>query len=801
MNGIKTNPETLIVERTQVLFAEHQENIFKHTDRLFAFLMILQWLGAIIAALCVSPRRWSGSMSQIHLHVWTALILGGVITLYPVFLALTQTGKAFTRHVVAVGQMLMSALLIHLTGGRIETHFHVFGSLAFLSFYRDWKVLIPATLVVALDHFIRGVYWPQSVFGVLTASPWRWVEHAGWVIFEDIFLVMASLRSVREMWNIAERTAELEASSRVIEAKKEKLETEIVERKRAEERLAKINQCFLGFEINSIENINRLTALLGELLGATCALYSHVDRGMLYTIGQWQAPQDFNAVDKPDGHICNDVIQKAGDQILVVRNLPETSYARTDPNVIPYKLQTYVGKAVKCRGTAVGSLCAVYQKDFVPSEPDEKLMGIIASAIGIEEDRKQAEEEIQGSEEKIRAFVETARDAIISADSNGKVISWNKGAEMVFGFSEAEAIGKPLTLIMPERFREAHQKGFARFLATREPHVIGQTIELSGLKKDGAEFPVEISLSTWTTKDGIFFTAILRDITERKRNEEALKGANRELVESQKRLVAAMSNLEKAHAELKATQSHLIEAERSQIVAQLAAGVAHEVKNPLGILLQGVNYVSKHVTYEDKYVPVLLDDMIQAIKRADYVVKGLLDLSRPSQFEMKPEDLNLIIENVLGLLRRQFDLKRIEMVKRFDLHLKKIPMDRGKIVSVLINLLTNAAEATPSGGTISITTEIQKLAERGPYVGRREEDLFKIGQEVAILKIEDTGTGIPESVLPNIFEPFFTTKRGKGGTGLGLSVVKNIVQVHRGTIEITNRKEGGAQVTVMLPVG
>ena len=121
-------------------------------------------------------------------------------------------GSAFTRYTIAIGQTLTSALLISLTGGRIETHFHVFGSLVILSFYRDWRVLVPATLIVAADHFVRGIYWPYSVYGVLTASPWRSMEHAGWVVFEDIFLVISCLRSVREMRSIARRTAEVEAS-------------------------------------------------------------------------------------------------------------------------------------------------------------------------------------------------------------------------------------------------------------------------------------------------------------------------------------------------------------------------------------------------------------------------------------------------------------------------------------------------------------------------------------------------------------------------------------------------------------
>src|SRR6185436_15178415 len=108
----------------------------------------------------------------------------------------------------------MGALLIHLTGGRIETHFHVFGSLAMLAFYRDWRVLIPATAVVAVDHMVRGFFWPESVYGVALPSEWRWIEHAAWVVFEDVFLVIACVRGTKELQEIAVRTAVLEEANR-----------------------------------------------------------------------------------------------------------------------------------------------------------------------------------------------------------------------------------------------------------------------------------------------------------------------------------------------------------------------------------------------------------------------------------------------------------------------------------------------------------------------------------------------------------------------------------------------------------
>ncbi len=198
--------------RADQLFREQQHEIYVKTDQLFARLMFFQWIGGVAMALIVSPYTWTGQARAIHVHVWAAIFLGGAISFFPIWLTRVWPGAAITRHVIAVAQMLMSALLISVTGGRIETHFHVFGSLVILSFYRDWRVLVPATIVVALDHFIRGIYWPYSVYGVLTASPWRSFEHAAWVVFEDVFLVISCFRSITEMRSIANRTAALELS-------------------------------------------------------------------------------------------------------------------------------------------------------------------------------------------------------------------------------------------------------------------------------------------------------------------------------------------------------------------------------------------------------------------------------------------------------------------------------------------------------------------------------------------------------------------------------------------------------------
>lgn len=201
---------TALQSRSEVLFCEDLRKLHARTDRMFAVLMGLQFFAGLIVANWISPLTWSGPLASSHVHLWAAFILGGVISAVPIGFALLRPGQVLTRHVIAVGQALSSALLIHLSGGRIETHFHVFGSLAFLAFYRDWRVIVSATLVIAGDHMLRGIFWPQSVFGVLTASNWRWIEHAGWVVFEDVILLKGCVESAREMRQAAQRQAELE---------------------------------------------------------------------------------------------------------------------------------------------------------------------------------------------------------------------------------------------------------------------------------------------------------------------------------------------------------------------------------------------------------------------------------------------------------------------------------------------------------------------------------------------------------------------------------------------------------------
>ena len=159
--------------------------------------------------------------------------------------------------------------------------------------------------------------------------------------------------------------------------------------------MAKINQCFLGFGKDPHDNINRLTALCGELLHGAWAAYSYLDGDLLHSIGRWRTPPDFKAVHKPDGLICPNVIANGGNEVFVVEHLPETPYAKTVPYVVSNRLRTYVGQAVKCQGRSIGALCVFFQRDYTLSEADRRLLGIIASAIGVEEERKKADQALR----------------------------------------------------------------------------------------------------------------------------------------------------------------------------------------------------------------------------------------------------------------------------------------------------------------------------------------------------------------------------------------------------------------------
>ncbi|MBC7537711.1 MAG: GHKL domain-containing protein [Bacteriovorax sp.] len=198
-----------ISQNSKKLFFDSYKQLCIDNDRVFAVLLGLQWIAAIVVAVVISPKTWIGAQDLVNVHIYAAAIIGGLLSIFPIYLIWKNPGAEINRYANVIAQGLYSALFIHLSGGRIETHFHVFGSLAFFAFYRDIKVLLVGSIIVTVDHLIRGIWFPQSAFGVLAQADWKWVEHAAWVMFEDFFLGYTCIRGIKEMKLVAQKTAEV----------------------------------------------------------------------------------------------------------------------------------------------------------------------------------------------------------------------------------------------------------------------------------------------------------------------------------------------------------------------------------------------------------------------------------------------------------------------------------------------------------------------------------------------------------------------------------------------------------------
>lgn len=248
-----------IIDRPNQILSEKLDSLYRSTDRLFLGLFLCQWVLAIVFAIVITPYTWLGASKSVHYHVVFAVVLGAALNSVPIYLILRHPGATVTRHVVAACQMLWSAVFVHLTGGRIETHFHVFGSLAFVSFYRDRNLLITATLVVASEHLVRGFTWPESVYGTKNPEWWRFLEHASWVVFEDVVLFLGINRSHHDMSVSAKHEAAME---RVQERIQEEVDAKTEELRLSMDRSSTL-QAEL-FQSQKLEAVGRLASGLAH---------------------------------------------------------------------------------------------------------------------------------------------------------------------------------------------------------------------------------------------------------------------------------------------------------------------------------------------------------------------------------------------------------------------------------------------------------------------------------------------------------------------------------------------------------
>ena len=521
---------------------------------------------------------------------------------------------------------------------------------------------------------------------------------------------------------------------------------DITAQKRYENRMKRLTETILSFGVNPVENIGRLTGLCGELLGAACALYNRLEEGMLCSKGMWRAPQDYVPVDKPDGHICYDVIQKSSEDVLVVRNLPGTPYFQSDPNVRRYNLETYMGKAVLLNDKAVGSLCVVFQKDVEPEAADEELLKIIAAAISIEERRQHAEVALRDSEKKYRELINSMNDTVWVIDPDTTILDMNTAAATVLGYTRDELLSMKIPDIDVD-LKPEQIESLAGSMA-RDKLQVFETVHTT---KDGRKLPVEVSSSLVSYRGRTVILSIARDISERKRLE-----------------------------------AELIKTQKLEAIGTLAGGIAHDFNN----LLQGVfGYISlAKLTVDDRsQCTHALEQAEKALHMSVKLTSQLLTFSKGGKPVIQTIDLLPVIENAAN-----FTLSGSRTVFNIasDSGLWKGKADEGQISQVVQNIVLNADQAMPEGGRIEITAKNVRVP--GPDAPKELEQ----GRYIEIA-ITDTGIGIPENYLRKIFDPYFTTK--EKGSGLGLTTAYSIIKNHKGAMDVQSMPGAGTKFRFYVP--
>ena len=381
-----------------------------------------------------------------------------------------------------------------------------------------------------------------------------------------------------------------------------------------------------------------------------------------------------------------------------------------------------------------------------PIRDHETVIGIslVGRDIGMQ---KAAEEALRRSEATSRAFLESASESIVITNAAGSIVRVNVQTEQMFGYARDELHGKPVEVLIPGRVREAHLVHRAGYMRAPRVRSMGRGLDLAGVKKDGTEFPVEVSLSFVETDEGIRAIAFVTDISDRLAFQRAARQADK---------LAALGTL--------------------------SAGIAHEINNPIGIITSRVEVMLLEA--EGAELPTELRRDLEVIlrhaRRVASITQGLLSFARQSAGVRAAVNLNRVVEEILQLVRKDMDRAHVEVTLRRDDALPEIVADANAIGQVLLNLLTNARRAMPDGGEITIGTSYDPAARSVRLV------------------VRDTGTGISPDILPKVFDPFFTTK--SDGTGLGLSVSHGIVHDHQGNVDVRSEVGKGTTFTVTLPV-
>jgi len=379
-------------------------------------------------------------------------------------------------------------------------------------------------------------------------------------------------------------------------------------------------------------------------------------------------------------------------------------------------------------------------------------------------DRKHAEEDLRISEEKHRVIVEAANDAVVSMDEEGAILLANPATRRIFGYDPVEIVGKPMTMLMPEMMQKLHENGFRRYLATGKRHLNWQGVEVTAQRKDGQEFPVEVSFGELTSDGHKLFTGFIRDISERKQAEDRLRASERNL---------------------QTTQAELARVSRLTTMGELAASIAHEVNQPLTGVINNGSACLRLLANNNLEPDVLrraLEGIIADGTRASTVLARIRAFIKKEPAEKSELDINEVIQEVLVVLAgRELYENQVLPDHQLKTDLPSVLADRVQLQQVLLNLIMNGIEAMAA------------VSDRPRLLGVQSR-IDESGD--VLVAVSDSGTGFGLE-LDRVFNPFFTTKAN--GMGMGLSISRSLVESHGGRLWAAPNSPHGAVFSFTLP--
>ncbi len=387
-------------------------------------------------------------------------------------------------------------------------------------------------------------------------------------------------------------------------------------------------------------------------------------------------------------------------------------------------------------------------------------------------------------EEVLRTLLDTMPDIIYAKDLQSRFVMCNAALAQLVGVAQVEEIlGKTDADFFPNELVAHYLEDERRIFQTGTPLVNREepTVGVDGHQRWDSTTKIPVHDSTGQVCG---LVGITRDVTEQKWASELLEQTN--------------AALQLANEQLKAAQFQLIQFEKAQSLSRLAAGLAHEIKNPLAILEMGLSFVADEVVSDSG--KVILESMHDAVSRANRVIADVMQLAEGQTVELRRVKLNVVLEAALAKMEPELQAAHIEVDWPRNEALSPVPLDPIHFKEVLSHIFTNARQAMPQGGKLSVRTTQYTLSPQdvSHELGNRSGVRFRAGDEILLLEIQDTGHGIPEQNRSAVFDAFFTTKPAGTAVGLGLTVSRKIMELHGGSIELSHPESGGTCVTLRL---